>query len=149
MSPISVVITERRKAARAACRRLLDPDKDIQVVGEAGSGLQAVSTVARLKPRILLLDAGLLGGDAASLLPLIRRKSPNTRVLLLTDPAPPSLTLETLSRGARGFLDRRALRTNLARAVKVVDAGQAWVPRHMVGRLMDRLARLTQGPEIA
>jgi DNA-binding NarL/FixJ family response regulator len=143
MPPISVVITERRKAGRTVCRGLLEPEKGIRVVGEAQSGIEAVSSVERLKPSVLLLDATLFNGDAASLLPLIRRKSPQTRVLLLTDRTPEARTLETLSHGARGYLEKTTLRLHLPRAVRVVAAGQAWVPRNMVARLLDRLARLT------
>src|SRR5262245_10105100 len=145
MAPISVVITERRKAGRATCRSLLEPEKGIRVVGEARSGVEAVATVAKLKPSVLLLDASLFEGDAASVLPLIRRTSPRTRVLLLTDHARPARTLETLAHGARGYLEKATLETYLPRAVRVVGAGQAWVPRRMVARIMDRLARLTDG----
>ena len=143
MSPISVVITERRKAARTVCRNLLEPEKGILVVGEARSGLEAVSTVERLKPSVLVLDAALFDGDVLSLLPVIRRKSPGTRVLLLTDHAPEARTLDTLSLGARGYLEKTAVRAYLSRAVRVVAAGQAWVPRKMVAMIMGHLARLT------
>ena len=142
MPPISVVITERRKAGRTACRSLLEPEKGIRVVGEAHSGLETVSAVERLKPRVLVLDAALFK-DASSLLPLIRQKSPGTHVLLLTDRAPEARTLDTLSHGARGYLEKATLGVYLPRAVRVVAAGQAWVPRQMVARIMDRLAQLT------
>ena len=143
MPRISVVVTERRKAWRAVCRELLAPEKGIKVVGEARSGLEAITAVERLKPSVLLLDAALSKGDAASLLPLIRRKSPRTRVLLLTEHAQESRTLDSLCRGARGYLEKPTLGTYLPRAVRVVASGQAWVPRRMVARIMDRLARLT------
>jgi DNA-binding NarL/FixJ family response regulator len=142
MPPISVVITDRRKAGRTACRSLLEPEKGIRIVGEAHSGFETVSAVERLKPRVLVLDAALFT-DAASLLPLIRQKSPGTRVLLLTDRAPEARTLDTLSHGVRGYLEKATLRVHLPRAVRALAAGQAWVPRQMVAQIMDRLARLT------
>ena len=144
MSPISVVIADRGKSGRATCRNLLASEKGIRVVGEATSGLSAVSAAARLKPRILLLDLALFNGDGPSLLPVIRRKSPATRVLLLTDRTPEAPTLEALSHGARGYLEKSALRTYLSRAVRAVNAGEAWVPRKMVALLLARLARLTE-----
>jgi DNA-binding NarL/FixJ family response regulator len=101
------------------------------------------SAPSRLKPSVLVLDAALLDGDVLLLLPLIRRKSPGTRVLLLTDHAPEARTLDTLSLGAWGYLEKTAVRAYLPRAVRVVAAGQAWVPRKMVARIMDHLARLT------
>src|SRR5262245_40075623 len=146
MSPISVVITERRKAGRSACRTLLEPERGIRIVGEARTGLEVVSAVVRFKPNVLLLDAALLNGSRAPLLPIIRRNSPRTRVLLLTNRAPEARTLDTLSHGARGYLEKAALPTYLPRAVRVVSSGQAWVPRKMVARIMDRLVQLTDPP---
>lgn len=143
MGPISVVIANRGKSARTTCRSVLAPEKGIRVVGEAASGLDAVTAAERLKPSILLLDLGLFNGDGPSLLPVIRRKSPHTRVLLLTDRALDAPTLEALSHGARGYLERGALRRHLPRAVRAVGAGEAWVPRKMVAQIMARLARLS------
>jgi DNA-binding NarL/FixJ family response regulator len=142
MSPIDVVITERLRAGRTACRSLLGDQEDIRIVAEAGTGLGAVSAVARLQPHVLVLDTELVS-DASSLLPLIRRESPLTRVLLLTDQTTDGNTLDTLSHGARGYLDRAELTVHLPRAVRAVAAGQAWVPRGMVASIMDRLVRLT------
>jgi DNA-binding NarL/FixJ family response regulator len=143
MGSISVVIADRGKSGRATCRTLLRPEKGIRVVGEAASGLDAVTAAERLKPSILLLDLELFNGDGPSLLPVIRRKSPGTRVLLLTDDAPEAPTLEALSHGAHGYLDRGALRSYLPRAVRAVGAGEAWVPRKMVAQIIARLARLS------
>jgi DNA-binding NarL/FixJ family response regulator len=147
MPVISIVIADRGRAGRAASRRLLEPEEDIRVVGEARSGLDAVAAVEKLKPSIMLLDLGLFDGDSTPLLPVIRRKSPRTRVLLLSDSAPDSRTLEALSHGARGYLDKATLNIYLSRAVRAVNAGEAWVPRKMVAKIIDRLARLTMpGP---
>jgi len=143
MPPIGVVIAGRAKADRAAWRSLLDPEKDIRVVAEARSALDAVSATERLKPGILLLDLALFDGDGTSFLRVIRQESPWTQVLLLTHQALEARTLEVLCRGARGYLEKRTLRTYLARAIRAVDAGEAWVPRKMVAKLMDRLVRLS------
>jgi DNA-binding NarL/FixJ family response regulator len=143
MGRISVLIANREKAGRTTCRVLLEPEKGIRVVGEAASGLDAVTAAERLKPSILLLDLKLFNGDGPSLLPVIRRKSPLTRVLLLTDEAPEAPTLEALSHGARGYLEKGTLRTYLTRAVRAVGAGEAWVPRKMVTQITARLAELS------
>ena len=143
MPPIRVVIVDRAKSGRTTCRTLLEPEKGIRVVGEAASGLDAVIVAERLKPSILLLDLGSFNGDGASLLPAIRRKSPLTRVLLLTDDPSDAPTLEALAHGARGYVEKGALRTYLTRAVRAIGAGEAWVPRKMVTQIMARLARLS------
>jgi DNA-binding NarL/FixJ family response regulator len=142
MSAISVVIADRGRAGRAACRSLLEPEKGIRIVGEARSGLDAVTAIEKLKPSILLLDLDLFdGGARTTLLPVIRRRSPRTRVLLLTERTRDARTIDALCRGARGYLEKGTLRTYLCRAVRAVDAGEAWVPRKMVAKIMDRFAQ--------
>ena len=143
MPPITVVVAERQKADRAACLRLLGPEEGIRVVGEARSALEAITSAARLRPRILLLDLVLARASGTSLIPALRLRSPQTKVILLTEGASEARTLEALCHGARGYLDRSVLARFLPRAVRVVDAGEAWVPRKMVSRIMDRLAGLT------
>ena len=142
-APISVVIAERQRSDREACLRLLEAEGGIRVVGEARSGLETISCTGRFRPRVLLLDLALTRTQGSPLIPALRQKSPHTKVILLTDGASETRTLEALAHGARGYLDKALLTTFLVRAVRVVDAGEAWVPRKMVARIMDRLAGLT------
>ncbi|MFQ5899157.1 MAG: response regulator transcription factor [Candidatus Methylomirabilia bacterium] len=145
MTPVSVVITGGAREL-AFCRRLLDPERGIRVVGVTRNGLEALATVARLRPRVLLLDFGRPRLDALVALPLIRLRSPRTKVILLTTPrTSDALILEALSRGAQGYLDKAAIPTFLPKAVRAVDAGDAWVPRRMVSKILDRLIRLAAG----
>jgi DNA-binding NarL/FixJ family response regulator len=129
MPPITVVIAERGEADRSACLRLLEPEEGIEVVGEARSGLDVVMSTARLRPRILLLDLVLARAGRVPLIPVLRQSEDRT--------------LEALYHGARGYLDKSLVGKFLPRAVRVVDAGEAWVPRKMVSRIMDHLAGLT------
>jgi DNA-binding NarL/FixJ family response regulator len=142
-SPITVVVAERQRTGREACLRLLDRERGIRVVGDVKNALDAITAMGRHRPRILLLDLALARTAGRPLIPALRQKSPRTRVILLTDGESPARTLDALSHGARGYLDRSLLDVFLARAVRVVDAGEAWVPRKMVARIMDRLANLT------
>ncbi len=149
MAPITVVIADRRKAGRAACRRLLRLEKGIRVAGGARSRQGALAAAARLKPRILLLALTLTPRDGVAVLPALRRKSPRSRVILLTRRASEARILDALSPGVWGYLDARALETFLAKAVRKVDAGEAWVPRKMVARVVDRLARFAAGGRVS
>ena len=143
MPPITVLVAEKQKADRTTCLKLLEPESGIRVVGEARSGLEVISSSGQLRPRIVLLDLTLARSGGSSLIPAIRQKSPQSKVILLTDRATEGRTLEALSYGARGYLDRSMVAKFLPRAVRVVDAGEAWVPRKMVAKIMDRLAGLT------
>ena len=143
MPPITVVIADNKKSGRAACLNVLQHEKGIQVVGEAGSGLEAIATAARLKPRILLFHLNMFKGKKINLLRALRQKSPRTKVILLTRRVSEKPILEELSHGARGYLKESAVSTFLPKAVRMVEAGEAWVPRKMVAKIIDRLARLT------
>ena len=135
----TVLIADFEKAGRATCQRLLQPEKKIKVVGEARSGLEAMTAAAKLKPRVLLLDPSV-AGEGVSLVSTILEKSPKTRIILLSERASDADILDALSQGALGYLARPALPTYLTKAVRAVAAGEAWVPRRMVGRLIDQLA---------
>jgi len=143
MSSITVLIADHDEARRAACARLLQPEKGIRVVGRAKSGLETLSATAKLKPRILLLGLNLLKRKKIGLIYALRQKSRRTKVILLTHHTPETRILEALSYGARGYLEERALRTFLVEAVRRVDAREAWMPRKMVARIIERLPRLT------
>ena len=135
----TVLIADFEMAGRATCQRLLQLEKKIKVVGEARSGLEAMTAAAKLKPRVLLLDPSV-AGEGVSLVSTILEKSPKTRIILLSERASDADILDALSQGALGYLAKPALPTYLTKAVRAVAAGQAWVPRRMVGRLIDQLA---------
>jgi DNA-binding NarL/FixJ family response regulator len=142
MSPVTVVIAARQRASRSACLRLLQAQKGIRVVGAVRTEAEAFAAAGRIRPRVLLLDFSLFRRDGARVLSVLRERSPRTKVILLTDRASEARILDGLSRGALGYLERRALRTYLAKAVRAVNAGEAWVPRKMVAGILGRLLRL-------
>jgi DNA-binding NarL/FixJ family response regulator len=143
MSPITVLIADRDEANRTACARVLQPEKGIQVVGRAQNGLEALSATAKLKPRVLLLGLNMLKRKRILLICALLKKSPRTRMILLTHHTPETRILKALSYGARDYLEDNVLSAYLPKAVRCVDAGEAWVPRKMVARIIERLARLT------
>jgi len=96
-----------------------------------------------LKPNILLINLDFLEGKEIAQLYVLRHKSPQTKVIVLVSRAPETRILEALSYGARGYIEEKVLGTFLAKAVRCVDAGEAWVPRKMVAKIIERLARMT------
>src|SRR6266511_4314758 len=141
MSLVTIVVADRRGNDRRACVRRLHRERGIRVVGEAQNSAE-VRVAANLKPRVLVLDVEL-GSNGLTLLRIVRRTDPETKVLLLVDCLPEAGLLKALFAGARGYLERAAVRRFLPRAVRVVDAGEAWVPRRLVSRITDQLVRLS------
>jgi two-component system nitrate/nitrite response regulator NarL len=143
MSPITIVIADQYKPTRTICLDLLQREKGIRVVGEARNGLEVISTLAKLKPRILLLNSNLLNKRRTSLLQTIHMKSPRTRVILIVRHVSEPIILEALSYGIRGYLREPFIITFLPKTVRAVNTGEAWIPRKMVSKIIDCLTNLT------
>jgi DNA-binding NarL/FixJ family response regulator len=139
--PITVVIADSDKRRLGVCVRLLRAARGIKVVANVGTVRESIGTSAQ-QPHILLLDLKMTRANDASTVPLIRTKSPRTQIILLTGRASDAQVLNGISQGARGYLDAKLLRKFLVKAVRAVAAGESWVSRTMVGKLIDQLARL-------
>jgi two-component system, NarL family, response regulator DevR len=137
----TVLIADHEQARRGRCRRLLQGVPTVRVVGEARNVPEALVGMAEWKPDVLLLDLNLVQANAGFPVARLLRKSPRTRIILLTHHAAETQILDALSQGARGFLPKAALVAYLAKAVPAVDAGEAWVPRTTVASLLARLGR--------
>jgi DNA-binding NarL/FixJ family response regulator len=140
-TPITVVVADEEKARRATCLRLLTPEPGIRVVAEAGNAAETLGA-ARLAPRILLVDSKLAMGRGLLLLAVFRRKSPTTKVIVLTGHTSRAALLDVVAHGAFGYLNRRQLRAFLPKAVRKVDQGEPWFSRKMVPRIIESLMRL-------
>ena len=139
MPLITVVIADGDKSSRARSLNALQPEKEISVVGVARNGLEAILAADGLKPHILLLNLNLLKGKGDNLLRVLCRKSPRTKMILLIRRASQTVILEALAQGALGYIKERAIDGFLLKAVRQVEAGEAWVPRKMAARIVDRL----------
>ncbi len=140
MRTITVVIADRQKSSRSLSRNTLQSEKRISVVGVARNGLEAIIATGRIKPHILLLNSNLLRGKRNPLLRALRQKSPRTKMILLTRRASETAILEALSIGVRGYLKETDISAFLPKAVCQVDAGEAWLPRKMELKIVDRFA---------
>jgi DNA-binding NarL/FixJ family response regulator len=144
---INVLIADPDRKSRAACLRALYGVRGVRVVGEAATGLEAVSATAKLKPRVVLLDLELSSEFGASLISVVRRKSARTRVILLVGRASEERILEALSHGAVGCVTKKDTERFLPEALEAVSSGEAWMSRKLIPKIMDRLADFTARAE--
>lgn len=143
MPVVTVLIADSEKSSRAAAARAIQSLRGIRVVGEAQTGIEAVSLTGKLKPRVVLLDLNLSSEFGASLISVLRRKSSRTRVILLVGRASESRIIEALSHGAVGCVTKKDLPRFLPEALEAVAAGEAWMSRKLIPKIMDRLAAFT------
>lgn len=144
---VNILIADRDRTTRAAATRVIQSLRGMRIVGEAKSGLEAVSATARLKPRVVLLDLKLSTEFGATLVSVLRRKSARTRVILLVGRAPEAKILEALSHGAVGCVTKKDLARFLPEALVAVSSGEAWMSRKLIPKIMDRLAAFTARAE--
>jgi len=145
MRRIRAVIADAHTMLREGVRALLAREDDIEIVAEAADFAQAEKTVARLKPHILLLDSFLIRDLEA--LQTIRRKSPRTEILVLTEGPSEEGLVAYIRAGAKGAISKRETGATLAKALRTVAAGETWAGRRVVARVIEELAALASGVE--
>ena len=121
--PIRLVIVDDQAMLRGALSALLELEDDMQVVGFAGSGEDAVQVVADAAPDVCLMDIQMPGMDGIMATRALRAASPETRVLIVTTFARPGYLRAALDAGASGFVVKDAPAEQLADAVRRVHAG--------------------------
>ena len=140
MSHLTVAIAEEEKERLTTLHRVLSADRGIRVIAEACTASEVVA-LARLSPRILLVDSKIALSHGL-VLPMFRRASPNTRVIVLTGQNSGSALLDALAQGAHGVRNRRLLSAFLIKAIRRVAEGETWVPRRMIPKVMESLKSL-------
>ena len=142
---VRVLIVDDQAVSRAGLRRLLESYPDLQVVGEAADGVQAVSETLELGPQVVLMDANLPSGQSIEALKQIKQLNLGTRVLLFAAQDREEYLYETLRAGADGYVLKDIVPDDLAQAVRVVASGEVLVQAQLAGRLLSRFGKQGRG----
>ncbi|GAB2736095.1 response regulator [Streptomyces bullii] len=144
--PIRVLIADDQQMVRQGFTVLLDTQPDIEVIGQAVDGLDAVAKVAETAPDVVLMDIRMpeLGGIEATR--RITVATPHIKVLVLTTFDLDEYVYEALRAGASGFLLKDASADQLAEAVRVIAAGDALLAPGITRRLIAEFSRLDGRP---
>ena len=142
--PVRVVIVHGQRLFLEALHSILSREESVEIVGEAAHGLPAIAVIENLRPDVALLDIGIPGTDGAELIRTIKRKSPDTKPLILAGTADEEVILTALKAGASGYLSKDASTSDLRKAIQGVHQGDAWVERKLIARLLggDALAHV-------
>jgi two-component system response regulator DesR len=120
---IRVVIAEDQNMVLGALAALLDIERDIDVVGRAPNGTDALGLVTSLRPDVLLTDVEMPGMTGLELAKAVRTEAPATRVVILTTFARPGYLRRALDAGVSGYVLKDAPSSRLADAIRRVHAG--------------------------
>jgi DNA-binding NarL/FixJ family response regulator len=138
---IRVLIADDERLVRAGFRRILDDERDIQVVAEAADGEEAIARAAEYRPDVVLMDMRMpiVNGIAATRRIVTDERAP--RVLVLTTFDLDEYVYSALQAGASGFLLKDAPEEQLLAAIRVVSAGGALFSPAVTRRLIDEFSR--------
>ena len=118
---------------------LHEGEPDLEVVGEAGDGNEAVVAWRKLRPTVTIMDLQLPGQTGVEAIKAIRREDPEARVLVLTTFDGDADIQRALEAGARGYLLKNVRRAALIEAVRAVAAGQRYLPPATAARLVEAM----------
>jgi two-component system response regulator NreC len=125
--PIGILIADDHAVLRAGLRLLLDAEPDMEVVGEAGNGIEALRRARDLQPDILLLDMAMPQMSGLNVLRELRDTLPGTRVLVLTMHDDEGYLREVLSAGGAGYVLKRAADVELLTAIRAIHQGGTYL----------------------
>jgi DNA-binding NarL/FixJ family response regulator len=120
---ISVLLVDDHSLVRRGFRRILEDESDLQVVGEASSGSEAVELARKLKPQVILMDCALQGESGIAATRKIVAMLPETAILMLSMHSEETLVRQSLEAGARGYILKNAADLDLAKAIRRVLEG--------------------------
>lgn len=139
---IRILLADDHTILRAGLRALLNAQPDLEVVGEAGTGEEAVELAQTLKPNVVLMDISMpqAGGVVSTRETL--RVSPMTRVLMLTMHDDRAYVQQALDAGASGYILKRAADSELLAAIRAVVRGEAFLYPSVAKVLIDDYLRI-------
>ena len=125
MSKITVLLVDDHALVRRGFRRMLEDDPGIEVVGEAGTGDEAVRVFRERQPQVVVMDAAMPGMSGLSATRAILAETPGAIVLMLSMHAEETLVRQAMAAGARGYVLKNAVDLDLAAAVTRAAAGDS------------------------
>ena len=146
--PIRVLITDDHGVVRQGLRMFLGSDPELEVVGEARDGVEALSLAHTLRPDVVLMDLLMPVMDGVAATAAIRREMPDVEVVALTSVLEDASVIEAVRAGAIGYLLKDTEAHELRRAIKAAAAGQVQISPQAAARLLREVRTPDMGREV-
>ncbi|MEU3370489.1 response regulator [Streptomyces sp. NPDC006711] len=147
--PVTVLIVDDQPLVRRGLALILAPEPDIEVVGEAGDGEEAVALAHRLRPDVVVMDIRMPVLDGVAATARLTQEVPDCRVLALSTFDMDEYVVAALRAGACGFLPKDVSPEDLVAGVRVVHGGEAAVAPRLMTRLISTFVRAPQHPAVS
>lgn len=141
MNSITVLLAEDHQIVREGFRSLLKHEPDIEVVGEAETGRDAVQLTRKLRPTVVVMDIAMPSLNGLEATRQIRKQSPDTKVLILSAHSDDAYVEQAAALGAAGFLAKQTSAHALAKAIREVAKGKTFFSPAIAKRVNDRLRK--------
>ncbi len=136
---IRIVIIDDHPVFRKGVRALLEGNPDIAVVGEAGTGREAITLTAEVRPDVVIMDLMLPDMSGLEATEAIHAQLPEARILVLTSHAESDALVPALKAGATGYVLKSETRVELVNVVRAVTQGKALVPVEFTSSLVSAI----------
>lgn len=127
MNKVKILLADDHAVLRAGLRALLNNQMDMEVIGEAGDGREAVVQARQLSPNVVLMDIGMPGINGLDATRLVKQASPDTKVLILSMYDDESYLRQVLRAGASGYVLKKAADVELLSAIRAVNRGEVYI----------------------
>ena len=138
MGKIKVLLAEDHTIVREGIRSLLESQQDIEVVGEAENGLDAVRKTQKLQPDVVIMDISMPKLNGIDATRLIKKRVPSTKVLVLTVHEQEEYAVEILKAGASGYLVKKTAMSELVAAIRAVNQGLSFLSPSVSKMMLDK-----------
>lgn len=144
--PIKILVVDDHSVVRQGLRMFLSLDPELEVIGEASNGQEAIEMVKKLQPDVVLMDLLMPVMDGITATQQIRQEYPDSEVIALTSVLEDASVVNAVRAGAIGYLLKDTQADELCRAIKAAAAGQVQLSPRAAERLM-REIRAPESPE--
>jgi NarL family two-component system response regulator LiaR len=144
VNKIKVIIADDHVLFREGTRNLIEREKDLEVVGEASDGQEAIELVNQLLPHVVLMDIAMPVVNGIEATKIIKAQHPSTAVLILTAYDNDQYIMALLEAGAAGYLLKNVSGSNLVNAIRSVHAGEAVLHPTIAQKVFSRFGGKSQ-----
>jgi len=144
MSRIRILLVDDHDLFREGLAGILSTQPDMQVVGEAGDGLEAIVKAGELKPDLILMDIQMPGCDGLEATQKIKQALPATVIVMLTVRDEEEKLFEAIKNGAQGYLLKNIRSKELLEGLRGAMRGEAAISPILAGRMLEEFRRLSK-----
>ncbi len=142
-----IMVVDDHEVVRSGLKAILEPEEDLEVVGEASSAREAVQKVPRLDPHVVLMDVRMGEMSGIEACRLIKSAHPQVNMLMLTSFSEEEAVTAAIMAGASAYILKNVGRADLIKTIRAVAAGQNLLDPSVTKRVMEKLAQLAAKEE--